>query len=170
MPQPPLEQLRCGITVEPRQRQFVHAGRVDRRIPIPAGDQHDHVLPVEAARRKEERLTRDGVDPLEVVDDREHRPVIGRSREEAQRRCTDEEAIARNGRTEAKRTGKRSRLRLRDGVEPVGDAPKDVGQRAKRQLRLGFEPLGLENTHPVRALSRIAKERRLADSRLSAQQ
>jgi hypothetical protein len=82
------------LRVEPLEAQLGQAGGGEAAgVAVAGGEQADHALGLQAAGGEGQRLGRGPVEPLGLVDQAQHRPVLGRLGEQAQHRHRDQEAV-----------------------------------------------------------------------------
>jgi hypothetical protein len=130
-------------------------------------EQHDDALGGEAVRGELQRLQRRGVEPVDVVDDDEHRLLLGRRGEHAEHRRGDGEAVGRRGRPDGQRAAQGGGLRLGDAVEQVEDRREEVEQRGERDVGLRLVAAGAQDAEVGRRGDRLGQQRALADARLA---
>ena len=86
---PPGDHRGRGLAVQPVEHELGHAAGVEAALlAVPSREQHDDALGVEPARDEQQGARRRGVEPLRVVDEAQHRPLLGKlgQQREARRR------------------------------------------------------------------------------------
>jgi hypothetical protein len=155
--------------LEPQLGQPV--GREVAPVAVAGGEHQRHPLGLQPAGGEGQRLGRGPVQPLSLVDQPQHRPVLGRLGQQAEHRHRDQEPVLRLLPTRgAEAEGATEGLRLRPG-----QAPDQLQQRAEQlvqggegQLGLGLDPAGPQHGHPVGPPGGMVEQRRLADAGLPA--
>ncbi len=156
---------RAGKRTEP---QGGHLGRAHRgRDRLARRRDERHPL-ARAPGRVQHALPRGGVQPLQVVDDREHGAVPGGRAQQADRRDAYGEAVARRRGTEREGGGQRIRLRSRQACELLRHRAEEIRQGREGQLGLRLDPARSQDRRVVAALRERLQQRRLADPRLAA--
>ncbi len=148
--------------LQPRHRHL-------RTVLARRGD-HRHALLMQPPPGEQERVQRRLVQPLRVVDDHQHGPVLGRPREQREKPRGHREPVGRGGRPERQRTLERRGLHGRDLVEVREQRHHELGQPRERDVGLRLHPAHPEHREVLRLLDRVAKELRLADPRRPVQQ
>ena len=142
---------------------------VERRGPTrsPGEDEGDAVV-VHAAGGEEQRGGRFGIDPLDVVEQDQHRGVLGGRGEEREGARADEEAVAGfDDRSPAEGGGERGRLRPRDVVQMGANRGEQFEQAGVREGRLGLDPARGEARELLGACRRGLQQPRLPDAALA---
>ena len=164
------EQLGGRRVVEPLDGVRRHVGRLEHAdVALARAEQEHDALRVEAAGDELQGLRRAGVEPVRVVDEAQHRPLLGQLGEQRQAAGVDEEALLAAAVGEPERGAERRRLRRRQPVEISEPGPQQLVQRRERELGLGLHPARVEHVHVARAGARVVEQDRLADARLAAQ-
>ena len=91
------------------------------------------------------------VEPVRVVDDREHRLVLGGGAEHAEHRGGHGEPVVRRGLLDRHRAAQRARLGLGDAVEQVEQRREEVEQPRERDVGLGLVAAGAHDAEVRRA-------------------
>ena len=161
------EHLQRGGGVERGELQLGEP-RALQRLPGIAGSQHDRDRPAGPARRVEHALARGGVEPVDVVDDREDGTARRGGAQQAERRHAHGEAVAGRRRPQRERGCQRAGLRRRQRPAVLDHGREEVRQRGERELGLGLDPARPEQRDAVVAPGgEGVQQRRLADPRLS---
>ena len=84
---------------------------------------------MESPRDEEKDLSRRGVEPVKVVDDAQHRLLLGRVREEGQHRQRDAVLIGLASFAESERPAQRSRLLARETFEGTEQRSRELMER-----------------------------------------
>ena len=116
-----------------------------------------------------ERLGGAGVEPVRVVDEAQQRLPLRRLGEQREHGERDEEPLVARAVGEAERAAQRARLRRRQPVGVAEDRPQQLVQAGVRDLRLGLDAAPAEHAHARRQAARLLEQRRLADTRLPAE-
>ena len=111
----------------------------------------------------------DAIEPLRIVDEHEHRPLLGGDGEQAENRRADRKPIARRRIAAGERALQRARLRLGQAVQMVQLAGAQLRQPGKREIDLRLDPARREHPHAIRLLDRPGAQRGLADPGLPEQ-
>ena len=137
------EQRAGGCAGQRRQR---HAGDVvgcERAALAVAGGEHDSdPVGAQPPRGDQDRVRGGLVEPLRVVDDAQHRRVLGSLGQHRQGRQRHQERLHRDVVLLAERDPQRSGLRCREPVESAEDGTQQPVQRGERQRRLGLHAPG----------------------------
>jgi hypothetical protein len=134
-----------------------------------ADREHDrHRLGQQPPCHEAEDLRRGRIEPLGVVDEAQQRPVAGDLGEQGERGQGDQEAVGSGTGCQAESDAQRSLLRLRKRADAVEHRRAQLVQPRERQLHLGLDPGDAREAEPRRLLSAMLQQRRLADSRLAA--
>ena len=143
------------------------------RVEPPRGEDR-HPFLGQAAHGEGERLGRRLVDPLQVVDRQQHRPVLGEQAQRGQGGREDRALLGPfAGRVEQQRHLERSALRRRHARADVGQGGAEhVGQRRERQLRLAARRAGGQDADAALSgyVLAVPPERRLAHARFGLEQ
>ena len=112
-------------------------GQVPELIARFAGSEHQtDGFGQQATRDERERQRRALIQPLRIVDDTEHRTLLGRLRQHAQHRQAHEEPIRRLARAQPEHDLERLTLRSRKPIEPVEQRPAQLMQTRVAELHL----------------------------------
>ena len=122
----------------------------------------------EPARHERERLRRDPVEPLRVVDDAHERLLLGGVGQQAQDRQPDEEAIRRRSVAQAERRAQRVALRARQMPETAEHRCAQRMQAGERELHLGLDARRPGDPASRRGHRQVLQQGGLADARLAA--
>jgi hypothetical protein len=173
----PDEQGRRGLRVEPAQAQLGQAGgRELARVAVAGGEQQHHPLGLKTAGGEPQHLGRRAVQPLGLVDQAEHRPVLGRLGQQAEHGHRHEKPVpavrgtglaAPAGGGEAEGAGERGRLGLGEAPGQLQDRPQELVQGGERQLGLGLDAGGPEHGHPLGPPGGMLEQGGLADTALA---
>jgi hypothetical protein len=163
------EQPNRVVLAQTGQAQVGQPGECeDGRFGVAQSDQQHDAFGAESPSGEPQRFDRGAVHPLHVVDDRQHRGVLGRHGEQAERRGRHREPVSRHWRADRQRASEGGRLGAWQAVEMVEQRPEQIGQAGERQLGLGLDPLGPEQPHAGGPLHGVAEQRGLADAGLPA--
>jgi hypothetical protein len=121
-----------------------------------------------AAGGEHERTCRLVVEPLGVVDDAEHRRLVGGGREQAQRRSSDREPARGRRRADVERRCERRGLPLGEPFELRQDRPEELVQSCVGHLSLRLDTGCAEDDEAVALVERLPEKRGLPDPRLAA--
>jgi hypothetical protein len=130
-------------------------------------DQRD-ALGQEPAGDERQRLHRDAVQPLGIVDDADQRRLLGHLGQEAQHGQPDEEPVRRLAAAHAERGAQRITLRIGDPIHAVQQWSTELMQAGERELHLGLDAGRRGDPAARRARDEVLEQRRLADPRLAA--
>ena len=108
------------------------------------------------------------VEPLRIVDRTQKRLLLGRIREQAERRQADDEAIRRLAVAEPERHTQSLALGRGQSVEPTEHRRAELVQAGKRELDLRLNSDRPQQPQVRRRIDRVVQQRGLADARLSA--
>ena len=108
------------------------------------------------------------VEPLRIVDRAEKRLLVGRIREQAERREADDEAIRCLAVADPERHAHCLALGVGQAVEPVEHRRAELVQAGKRELDLRLNSDRPQQPQVRRRIDRVVQQRGLADPRLSA--
>ncbi len=131
-------------------------------------EQHGDAVRPEPSHCEPQRFERGLIDPLQVVDDTQHRPLLGRQREDAEQGSTDREPRVRRGGLELQGAGQRRGLRRGEPGAQVEHRSAQLGQRGEREVASASSARHLEHGHALRTRDRIAQQRGLPDPGLAA--
>ena len=151
--------IRPGHTAE-AERRDVRRLEVTRAA-LARGEQQCHALVLQTARGEQQRPGRRVVEPLSIVDDRQHRRLLGGLGEQGQRTQVGEVPLALPGAL-SERGAERSPLGTREVGEPVAERPQQPLQRGEREGGLRLHARRAEHPHPGRRVDRVCQQRRLA--------
>ncbi len=104
-----------------------------------------------------------------IVDEHHHRALLGKGRQQAERRGADRKPVLLATRTQRERGLERHRLRPRNPPHCAQGRAKELEQRPERDLRLRLDPARAQQPHPGRALGGVVQQRRLADPGVAAE-
>ena len=158
------QQLERRLAPEPLHAQHRQARRVE--LPRPQREEHPHRLVADTSRGESHRLGRRGVQPVHVVDDRQHRPFLRRTGEQAQRRGVDREPVAAGRRPERHRPGESRRLWRRKLRQMDEQRAQQLEQAGEGDLRLRRHAPRGEHRHIRRLRRRVTEQDALAGTRL----
>ena len=133
------------------------------------GEDHRHPLALEPAGHELEGRGRRVVEPVGVVDEAEHRGLVGRRREQAEHAEEDQEPARTALRGLPERRPHRTRLHLGQLVGAVEHRLQQPLQRGEGQRRLRLDALGGQHPRAGRAAAHLGEQCRLADSGLAVQ-
>ena len=110
---------------------------------------------------------------MRIVDDAEHRRLLGRLRQQAQRGQEDQEPVTRRGVRFPERGAQRCRLAHWEVFDVPDHWAQQPLQRGERQWRFRLNALGPQDLHAglaIRpsAVHQVGQQRRLPDTRLPA--
>ncbi len=152
---------------DPMHRQI---SAVEQRGLILAGRNHDrNRIRDEAPEGEQQRLRAWRVDPVGVVDEHEHRTLLGIRRQQAERRGANGKARLGHSRPQRQRGLERRGLRGRDLLEEAQGRPEQLEQRRERDLGLGLEAARPQDAHPASHLGGVVEQHGLADPGLADQ-
>jgi len=191
----PGQQGRRRLEVQPLQAQLGQAGGGELAgVAVAGREQAHHPLGLQPPGGEPQRLRRRPVQPLGLVDQAQHRPLLGRLRQHAEHRHRDQEAvlvpvrrgarleppgppIPRGARLEPPGPPARGLepegaaegggLRLRDAPGQVQHGPQQLVQGGERKLGLGLDPGGPQHGHPLGPPGGMVEQRGLADTGLA---
>ena len=147
-----------------------HVGRLEHAHVALAGAEQEHdALGVEPARHELQRVGRPGVEPVRVVDEAQHRPLLGELGQQRQAGGVDEEALLAPAVREPERGPQRGGLRRGQAIDEAQRGAQQLLQRRERQLGLRLHPARAQHVHVARAGARVLEQDRLADAGLAAQ-
>jgi hypothetical protein len=121
------------------------------------------------ARDEPERLRGHPIQPLRVVDDAHQRLLLGHVSLQRQHGEPDEEPIRRRADGEAEGGAQRLALRTRQPSEVAEELGTQPVQAGERELHLRLDAGRARNPAPRRARCEVLEQRRLADTRLAAE-
>jgi len=162
----PGQQGRRRLDVQPLQAQLGQAGGGELAGGAVADREHaHHPLGLQPPGGEPQRVSRRPVQPLGLVDQAQHRPPIGRLRQQAEHRHRDQEAVLAPmlrgagleppgppaWRTQPEGAAEGGCLRLRDAPGQVQHGPQQLVQGGEGQLGLGLDPGGPQHGHPLGA-------------------
>ena len=132
-------------------------------------EDHGDAIGEDAARDECDRLRRDAVQPMGVVDDTYERPVVRSPRKEVEDRQTDEESVRGVPGNQPERRSQSGALWLWKPLEIVEERHAQLVETAVRNLHLRLD--SRDTGHPAagRVLHHVLEQRRLADPSLAAQ-
>ncbi len=153
-----------GAVVERTEqvRRGLDAGQ--QRAGAPRDQEHDRIVR-EAAGGERQRARRRFVEPVEIVDDEQHRARRLCDAQQRHRRPIDGERHRRGGMGEAERTTQRIALSLRERAKVLQHGTEQLLQPAERQLGLPVDPAAGEHEEVARLQAGGAKEGGLATAR-----
>ena len=149
--------------------------RTGRRVPsavfrVTGGEDERHPTCGPPGREPDALVGR-GIEPLDVVDDDQNRPVVGRDAEQADRRDAHRQPVARRRRPQCQRRPERIRLRRRKFPQPTQHRGEQVRQRGEREIGLGLHTRSPQDGHVVTAAAhQLVEQGSLPDPGLTAQQ
>ena len=164
------QQLGGRRVVEAADRVRRHVGRLEHAdVALAGGEQQDDALGVEAAGDELQRVRRPGVEPVRVVDEAQHRPLLGELGQQRQTGGVDEEALLPSAVRQPERGLQRGGLWRGQAVDEAQGGAQQLLERGERQLGLRFHPARGQHVHLARAGARVLEQDRLADPGLAAQ-
>jgi hypothetical protein len=122
----------------------------------------------ETPRDEGERLGRDAIQPVCVVDETDERPFLGDLGQQAQDGERDEEPVGRLPDFQSKRRAKRGALRAWEVLEPVEKRRAELMQPGERQLQLRFDPRSADDSAVGCACRHVVEQSGLAHAGLAA--
>ncbi len=138
--------MRAGLASEQLERdQALEAADLERRqaraveqrgVPLSHGEHDRHRIREQPANGEQERLGAGRVKPVGVVDERQHRTLLGVGGEQAQRRSADREAVRATAWPQRERAPERSGLRGRHAFERPEGGAQELQQPRERHGRL----------------------------------
>ena len=144
------EQRAGRVGGQRREREGRDAVGGERAAFAVAGGEHDRdPVGAEPPDGDQYRVGGGLVEPLRVVDDAQHRRVLGRFGEHRQGRERRQERFDRDVVGLAERGPQRAGLRCREPVEDAEHRTQEPVQRGERQRRLGLHALGAQHLHVV---------------------
>ena len=153
---------------EPGKHEFSQASGLETGcLTLARAEEDRQPLGPQAPRGEHQRVSGRPVQPLGVVHHTDHGTVLGGHRQQTKHRDRDQQAIGIRGRRHTERTGQRLGLDIRQLSQAAKNRPQQLVQPGERQVGLGLHPAGREHPHRPRVLPRVAKQRRLADPRLT---
>ena len=163
------EQRRGGLRIQTAEHDRLDAGPVEApHVSLARGEQHHDPLRVYAPRHEQQCIGRAGVEPMRVVDQTEHRALLGQLREEREAGGEDEESFVGRAILEAECASQRPRLRTRKLVQVHESRTQELVERREWKLGLGLDAACAQDVHVERALTRIYEEGCLADAGLAS--
>jgi hypothetical protein len=123
----------------------------------------------EPSRDEPEDLGRHAVQPLRVVDDAEQRTLLGRRRQQAQRRKRDQEPVGRLALSQTECDAKGVRLRRGQLIEPAQQGRAQLVDTGERELHLRFHTRDPRDAEPRCLPCGVVQQGGLPDPRLPAQ-
>ena len=163
------ENVRRRLLFEPTEAQLRQPGRIEpAHVALACGKHNGDAIGAEPSRREHERIRGGAIEPLRIVDQAQHRLLLGRGGDQPEHCGRNEEAIGRRRRRQAERPGERRGLRLRNPVEESEDRPQQSVQPREREIRFRFHARRPQDAHPRRLLCDVAEQRALADAGLAA--
>ncbi len=111
-----------------------------------------------------QRLRAGGVEPLDVVEQQQHRLLLGARGHEAERRGGHGEAVLGTPGTQRKGLLQRHGLGGGELAEHRQRRAQQLEQRGEREPGLRLDPAGAQHRHPAGALGGVVEQRGLADS------
>ena len=124
-------------------------------MPVAHRDQHRDRVRQQAADREQNRLGARRVEPLGVVDQHQHRRLLGVGREQAQRPGADGEPILSAAGPQRQRALQRRGLRCGYADERPEGRAQELEQPGERNVGLGLDPAGAQDPHALGMLGRI---------------
>ena len=143
-------------------QQMVFTGLAD-------GEDHRDTLGQQSARNERQRLRRDPVQPLHVVDDADQGLVGGVRGQQAQPSQPDEELIRRRPGAEAERGGQGVALGCGQVVQVTQQRGAQLVQTRVGELQPGFDAGGPRHLTSRRAAGQVVEQGGLADARFAPQ-
>ena len=131
--------------------------------------QQQHALAAKTAPGEQQRLARGRIEPVRIVHDDENGRFLGGRRQEAERRRSHGEPVARHGRPERQRTGQRGLLGTGNPAEQVQDRAQQLGKTRERQLRFRLERTSAQHLEISRRCGGVLEQPRLPDARLTVE-
>ena len=162
------QRVRVG-GVQARDREL---GQAAERLLVRGLAEREHerdALGQQAARDEGERLCRDPVEPLRVVDDAQQRALLGRVGEQREHRQPDQEAVGRRAHGQPERRAQGVALGRREPPQMPEQRRAQPVQAGERELHLGLDAGRPRDPEVVRGGREMAEERGLADTGLTAQ-
>ena len=130
-------------------------------------EQHRHRLRAEPSSDEQHRLRRRGIDPLEVVDDAQKRAVLGRLREQAESRQTQQQTILHALLTHSQSAPQGGGLRAGQTIDQRVQRAQQLLQAGEGEVVLGLRPRAAKRSQ-ARAPRRVIEHRGLPDPGLAA--
>ena len=131
--------------------------------------QQQYTLAAKTAPGKQQRLARWRIEPVRIVHDDEHGRFLGGRRQEAERRRSHGEPVARHGRPERERPGQRGLLGAGNPVKQVQDRAQQLGKTRERQLRFRLKRTSAQHLEISRRCGGVLEQPRLPDARLTVE-
>ncbi len=148
------------------RRQFL-PGAVARVVV--SGEEHDHRLAAQAAGNESQALHGGLVQPLGVVGDDQHRPLLGQLTDERQYRHADQKPVGHVAAV-AERPAQGFDLRLRQRTDPLRYRPQQLVKCGERQTRLQPRtPAAQHREVEGGGLGHVFEQRGLADAGVTPQ-
>ena len=155
------ERLRVSVA-ESLDDQLAERREVGARL---AGGEHQsNRIGQEPPRDERERLGRLAVEPVGIVDDTEHRALVGRHRQQAQDGEADQEPVGRSSVRQSERRPRRVALRIRQRVQAVEQRRTQLVERGERELHLGLDAGGADHLASHGRVHQVLEQRALADA------
>ncbi len=159
-----------AVVVDAVEHEALEPGRRgDERLVGAGRDEQRDALAAQAPGGEDDRPGRALVEPVRVVDEREHGPRLGGHAEQAEHGGGHGERVVRGGRLERERGAERAGLHRGDAVAQLEQGREQHVQPRERDVALGLVAAGAQHAQPGRLgpLGRLAQQRRLADARLA---
>ena len=160
----------AAVGVEPLDRVRRHVGRLEHaHVALARGEQEHDALGVEPPCDELQRIRGPGVEPMRVVDEAQHRPLLGELGQQRQAAGVDEEALLPAAVREPERGPQRGGLGRGQAVDQAKRGAQQLLERRERQLGLRLHPARAQHVHVARTRARVVKQDRLPDPRLTPQ-
>ena len=131
------------LAVERPDRQLLEPRGVERgQWLVTCGQDHRDRRAGEPAAREQQRVKRRRVEPMHVVDAREHRPLGRREQQQAENGRPHEEALALDGRQQAERPAQRRALRARQLAKAIQHRAQQLEHPGEGDLGLARDAAG----------------------------
>ena len=167
---PAPDQRRGRVAVERPELERLEIARLEAVLPMPpSGEHHRDALGVQPPGDEEQGVRRRRVQPLRVVHEAQHRSLLREFGQEGEARDGDEEPVLTTSLGQPERSPERHRLRPREAIEQRQPGTDQLVQAGERQLGLRLDAARREHVHPGGALARVLEQRRLAETRVTAQ-
>lgn len=137
-------------------------------LALASGEHHHDRFGPQPPCYEDECLRGGVVEPLRVVDQAQQRTLSRCVREQAQDCQRDEKSLLASASRQAERSAERVGLRIREPAHVSHRREQELVRRGERELRLRRDADTAQNEHVTSLLACVLEQRRLADSRVAA--
>ena len=159
--------MRASASANPPKHQLGQAAEVAPGVRLPDGHHERHRFRQQPSCDEAEDQSGGFVQPLGVLHQTQHRPLLGCGGQQAQHGQSDHEPVRDVTGCDAQRHVQRVLLRLGQRIEPVEQRCAELMDPGERQLHLGFHACDLGHTESRRMTRHVPEQRRLADAGLA---